>query len=135
MAGPIPETWAPQLRSMLRIVAGFLLMAHGTQKLFGAPTAGLRDPVVLLSLSGLAGVLETFGGLLLVVGLFTRPVAFLLSGEMAVAYFLRHQPQGLWPILNRGELSALYCFLFLYFAAEGGGPWSLDALRRARQAT
>jgi putative oxidoreductase len=134
MAGPVPEAWAPQLRSVLRIVAGFLFMAHGTQKLFGAPVAGPRDPVELFSLVGVAGGLETFGGLLLVLGLFTRPVAFLLSGEMAVAYFLRHQPQGFWPILNRGELSALYCFLFLYFAAEGGGPWSLDALRRGRRA-
>ena len=113
MDGPIPEAWAPHLRSALRMVAGFLFMAHGTQKLFGAPAAGPRDPVELLSLLGVAGVLETFGGLLLVLGLFTRPVAFLLSGEMAVAYFLRHQPQGVWPILNRGELSALYCFLFL----------------------
>lgn len=130
MSGPIPEAWAPHLRSVLRIVAGFLFIAHGTQKLFGAPATGPGDPVELFSLVGVAGVLETFGGLLLLLGLFTRPVAFVLSGQMAVAYFLRHQPQGFWPILNRGELAALYCFLFLYFAAVGGGPWSVDARRR-----
>jgi putative oxidoreductase len=130
MAGPIPEAWALRLQSVLRVVAGFLFIAHGTQKLFGVPAAEPRDPVELLSLAGVAGVLETFGGLLLLLGLFTRPVSFLLSGEMAVAYFLRHLPQGFWPILNRGELAALYCFLFLYFAAAGGGPWSLDVLRR-----
>lgn len=135
MAGPIAEAWAPQLRSVLRVVAGFLFMAHGTQKLFGAPAAEPRDPVELLSLIGVAGVLESFGGLLLLLGLLTRPVAFLLAGEMAVAYFLRHLPRGFWPILNRGELAALYCFVFLYFAAVGGGPWSLDALRRSGRAT
>jgi putative oxidoreductase len=82
-----------------------------------------------MSLAGVAGVLETFGGLLLLLGLFTRPVAFVLAGEMAAAYFMSHAPQGFWPLLNRGELAALYCFLFLYFAAVGGGPWSVDAAR------
>jgi putative oxidoreductase len=86
--------------------------------------------VELLSLPGLAGVLELFGGLLLLLGLFTRPVAFILSGEMAFAYFMAHVPLGFWPILNRGELAALYCFLFLYFVFTGPGPWSVDALRR-----
>jgi putative oxidoreductase len=120
----------PRLLSVLRIVAAFLFIAHGTQKLFGVPAAEPRDPVALFSLPGIAGILETFGGLLLVVGLFTRPVAFLLAGEMAVAYFLRHAPQAFWPLLNRGELAVLYCFLYLYLAAVGGGPWSLDRLRR-----
>jgi putative oxidoreductase len=120
----------PRLLSLLRIVAAFLFIAHGTQKLFGVPAAEPRDPVALFSLLGIAGILETFGGLLLVVGLFTRPVAFLLAGEMAVAYFLRHAPQAFWPLLNRGELAVLYCFLYLYLAAVGGGPWSLDRLRR-----
>lgn len=130
MSGPIPETWGPRLQSVLRVVGGFLFIAHGTQKLFGAPVAEPRAAVELLSLIGVAGVLEAFGGFLLLLGLFTRPVAFLLAGEMAVAYFRSHLPQGFWPILNGGELAVLYCFLFLYFAAVGGGRWSLDALRR-----
>jgi putative oxidoreductase len=83
-------------------------------------------------LSLTAGILEFFGGLLLLVGLFTRPVAFILSGMMAVAYFMAHAPDGFWPLLNRGELAALYCFVFLYLSAAGGGPWSLDALRRRK---
>jgi putative oxidoreductase len=128
---PVPAAaLGPRLLSVLRIVAAFLFIAHGTQKLFGVPAAEPRDPVALFSLLGVAGILETFGGLLLLVGLFTRPVAFLLAGEMAVAYFLRHAPQAFWPLLNRGELSVLYCFLYLYLAAVGGGPWSLDRLRR-----
>lgn len=135
MTGPIPDAWVPHLRSILRIVAGFLFMAHGTQKLFGMPAVEPRDPVELLSLMGAAGVIETFGGLLLILGLFTRPVALILSGQMAVAYFLRHLPQGFWPILNRGELAALYSFLFLYLAGAGGGPWGLDAWRRRRRAS
>lgn len=130
MRGPIPETWTGYLRSLLRIVAALLFMAHGTQKLFAWPIDEPRQPAELLSLMGLAGVLETFGGLLLLLGLFTRPVAFLLAGEMAVAYFMAHAPRGFWPILNGGELPALYCFLFLYLAAVGGGPWSLDARER-----
>jgi len=133
MTGPIPDAWVPHLRSILRIVAGFLFMAHGTQKLFGMPAAEPRDPVELLSLMGAAGVLETFGGLLLILGLCTRPVAFILSGQMAVAYFLRHQPQGFWPILNGGERAALYSFLFLFLAGAGGGPWGLDEWWRRRR--
>lgn len=131
MRGPIPPRWAPRLLSILRIVAAFLFIAHGTQKLFTWPIDEPRDPAPLLSLMGVAGVLETFGGLFLLLGLFTRPVAFILAGEMAVAYFMTHAPQGWWPILNRGELAALYCFLFLYLTAAGGGPWSLDARRAA----
>lgn len=130
MTGPIPARWAPYLQSVLRIVAAFSFMTHGTQKLFAVPVAAAREPVELVSLAGLAGVLETFGGVLLLVGLFARPVAFLLSGEMAVAYFLRHAPLGFWPILNRGEVAALFCFIWLYLAAAGPGSWSLDALRR-----
>jgi putative oxidoreductase len=133
MRGPIPERWTGYLRSLLRIVAAFLFMAHGTQKLFAWPIDEARDPAELLSLMGVAGVLETFGGALLLIGWFTRPVAFLLAGEMAVAYFMQHAPRGFWPILNRGELPALYCFLFLYLAAAGPGPWSIDAAQSRRQ--
>jgi putative oxidoreductase len=116
--------------SVLRVVSAFLFMAHGTQKLFAMPVNQARNPVDLLSLSGAAGMLEVFGGALLLVGLFTRPVAFILSGEMVVAYFLRHASRDFWPILNGGELSALYSFLFLYLALAGGGAWSLDAMWR-----
>jgi putative oxidoreductase len=133
LSSPLPASWSPRLLSMLRIVAAFLFIAHGTQKLFGTPSLGPGGPgghPPLLSLFGVAGTLETFGGLLLLLGLFTRPVAFVLAGEMAVAYFLQHAPQGLLPFVNRGELAVLYCFLYLYLAAAGGGPWSLDALRR-----
>jgi putative oxidoreductase len=129
MPAPSLAKWTPSLRSVLRIVAAVLFMAHGTQKLFAFPVAEPRPPVDLASLSGAAGILEVFGGALMLVGLWTRPVAFILSGEMAVAYFLRHADQSFWPILNRGELAALYCFVWLYFAAAGPGPLSLDALR------
>lgn len=129
MSGPVPASWGPRLLSVLRIVAGLLFMTHGVQKLFAWPASEPRQAVELVSLMGLAGVLETFGGLLIVLGLFTRPVAFVLAGEMAVAYFKAHAPQGFWPLLNHGELPVLYCFLFLYLASAGGGAWSLDALR------
>src|SRR5215213_8170875 len=120
--------WAPRLLSVLRIVAALLFMEHGTQKLLGFPPSGRPGPE-LFSLLGLAGVLELFGGALLLVGLFTRPVAFLLSGEMAFAYWMAHAPRGVFQILNAGELAALYCFVFLYLAAAGGGEWSVDQVR------
>jgi putative oxidoreductase len=110
-------------------VAAFLYMAHGTQKLFGWPANQPHTTVALFSLFGFAGVLETFGGLLLLLGLFTRPLAFVASGEMAFAYFMAHAPHGFWPLLNHGEVPVLLCFLFLYLATVGGGPWSLDAAR------
>jgi putative oxidoreductase len=124
--------WAPRLLSVLRIIAGFVFMLHGAQKLFGfpAPIPGGGPP--LMSLFGVSGILEFFGGLLVLVGLFTRPVAFILAGEMAVAYFMMHAPGGFWPTLNKGEPAVLYCFVFLYLAAAGGGPWSLDSLLRRR---
>ena len=128
MPAILPARWAPYLRSVLRIAAGFLFMEHGLQKLFGVLSGGARPPVSLGSLMGVAGVVEGLGGLLLLLGLFTRPVAFLAAGEMAVAYFKAHAPQGFWPVLNKGELAALYCFVWLYIAAAGPGPWSLDAL-------
>jgi putative oxidoreductase len=116
---------------LLRVVAGGMLMQHGGQKLFGFPSSGgqpFTGAPELLSQMWIAGVLETFGGLLLVLGLFTRVVSFLLAGELAVAYFTAHAPRGFFPILNRGELAALYCFVFLFFAAAGGGRYSLDGL-------
>ena len=126
--------WTPRLLSVLRIVAGFLFLAHGSQKLFGFPSSGQAPSGSLPPLMMAAGVLECFGGALILLGLFTRPVAFLLSGQMAVAYFMSHAPQGFWPLLNRGELAALYCFLFLYFSVVGGGAWSLDQLwQRSKQ--
>ena len=119
---------APHLLSVLRIVVAFLFIAHGTQKLVGFPAAGPR--FALFSMLGAAGLIETFGGVLMLLGLFTRPVAFILSGEMAVAYFRQHAPGGTWPIVNGGELAVLYCFLWLYFVAAGPGPWSVDGLRK-----
>jgi putative oxidoreductase len=133
MQSPVPPRWSAPLLSLLRIVAAFLFMAHGTQKLFGWPAAEPQPGVSLLSLMGLAGLLETVGGLLLLLGLFTRPVAFVLAGEMAVAYFMAHAPRGFWPILNRGEVPVLLCFLFLYLAATGPGPWSVDRARSRNQ--
>ncbi len=132
----------PRLLSVLRIIAAFFLMLHGAQKLFGflAP-AGAQGPPMFGQI-WIGGVLEFFGGLLLLLGLFTRPVAFILSGTMAVAYFQMHawtafQKQGLaagfWPLQNRGELAALYCFVFLYFSARGGGRYSVDALLARRR--
>ena len=116
--------------SILRIVAALLFMEHGGQKLFGIPPSAQGGTVSLLSMAGVSGILEFFGGLLLLLGLFTRPVAFILSGEMAVAYFMVHAPLGFWPLLNDGEKAALYCFVFLYLAVAGGGPWSVDHLWR-----
>ncbi|MFW6076709.1 MAG: DoxX family protein [Hyphomicrobiales bacterium] len=122
--------WAPQVLSILRIAAALLFMQHGTQKLLSFPSTGEPSEVALMSLIGVAGILELFGGALLLVGLFTRPVAFILSGFMAVAYFMAHAPRDFFPILNGGELAALYCFIFFYFFFAGGGAWSLDALLR-----
>ena len=119
------DFWSLRLQSVLRIVVGLMFMEHGTSKLFHYPAAMGHIP--LFSLFGLAGVLETFGGALIVLGLFTRPVAFILSGEMAFAYFMAHAPHGFFPLLNQGEAAVFYCFTFLYFAAAGGGEWSLDA--------
>jgi putative oxidoreductase len=113
-------------------MAALTFMTHGTQKLFGVPVLQPRETVDLMSQAGLAGVLEVFGGFLMLVGLFTRPVAFVLSGEMAVAYFQAHFPRAFWPVLNGGEPAYLFCFIFLFFAAAGPGPWSLDVLLRRR---
>jgi putative oxidoreductase len=123
------SAWGPRLQSVLRIVAAFMFMLAGTMKLFAFPTGIPPDggTVQLVSQIGLGGILETFGGGLLFVGLFTRPVAFLLAGEMAVAYFQFHSVQSFWPVMNGGVAAVLYCFVWLYFSAAGAGPWSLDA--------
>ena len=120
---------APYFLSALRMAAAITFIEHGTQKLFGVP---MGPRVALGSLIGVAGLVETFGGALMLLGALTRPVAFVLAGEMAYAYFTVHAPQGRWPIQNQGELAVLYCFLWLYFSAAGAGPISLDrAMRRA----
>ena len=123
--------WAPRLQSLLRIVAAFMFIQAGTMKLFafpvGVPPAGGTVPPS--SQLGIGATLEVLGGGLLLLGLFTRPVAFLLAGEMAVAYFQFHFPKGFWPVVNGGVPAALYCFVWLYFSAAGAGPWSLDAKR------
>jgi len=126
------SSWESRLLSILRIIAGFMFIQHGANKLFGflAAEGAVRPP--LLSMSGIAGILEFFGGLLIVLGLFTRPVAFILSGQMAVAYFMVHAPSGFWTYQNKGELAVLYCFIFLYLIAAGGGTWSLDQMLRAK---
>jgi putative oxidoreductase len=128
------RSWSPYLLSVLRIVVAFLFMQYGTGKLFGfpAPLMPGGGTAPLTSLAGIAGTLEAFGGAFILVGLFTRPVAFLLSGEMAVAYFKGHAPQGFWPVLNQGAPAVFFCFVFLYFSSAGAGLWSLDALRGRR---
>jgi putative oxidoreductase len=124
--------WTPRLQSILRIVVAGLFLMHGSAKLLHIPHVPQFDNVQLTSLVGIAGLLELLGGILLLIGMFTRPVAFILSGEMAVAYFMAHQPRGLLPIMNGGELAAIYSFVFLYFAVAGGGLWSVDQRGRAR---
>src|SRR5687768_1347669 len=128
MAFAFPATWAPRLRSLLRIVAGLMFMLHGAQKLLGFPDPGAKlQPHAPLLLKA-AGVIELVGGALIALGLLTSIAALIASGEMAVAYFKQHAPNGFWPTLNGGELAALYCFVFLYLAFAGPGPWSLDAI-------
>ncbi|CAN5632394.1 DoxX family protein [soil metagenome] len=124
-------TWRPRILSILRIIVGFLLIWHGSQKLFGFPPlpgGGNASGLMLV-----AGILEFFGGSLFLLGLFTRPVAFILSGMLAAAYFMVHAPQDFFPIINKGELAVLYCFVFLYFVFAGGGAWSLDKIIRKRE--
>ena len=131
------KEWAPQLRSILRIVVAFLYVQVGSAKWFAFPAAilpgGGTAPVG--SLVWFAGVIEVVGGTLFLLGLFTRPVAFILSGEMAFAYFIGHAPHGFWPVLNQGAPAIFFCFTFLYFSAAGAGPWSLDALLARRRST
>ncbi|CDG82590.1 DoxX family protein [Janthinobacterium agaricidamnosum] len=119
----------PRLLGVLRIIVGFLYLQHGMAKLFHVPYQAMFDGLPLFSLMGAAGLLELAGGTLLLIGLFVRPVAFLLSGQMAVAYFMVHAPQAFLPMLNGGELAVVYCFTFLYFALAGAGAFSIDGLR------
>ena len=135
-----PTAWlAGATHSLLRVITGALFMQHGVRKLFGLLLSAERSwsgPPEMFSQMWIAGVLEVFGGALIVLGLLTRPVAFLLSGEMAVAYFQAHAPRGFWPILNGGEPTVLFCFIFLYLFATGAGPFSLDAaLQKRRRGT
>ncbi|WP_243372140.1 DoxX family protein [Microvirga solisilvae] len=125
----LTTVWSPRLLSILRIVAALIFMVHGTQKILGFPEG--FSPA-MFSLPWIAGVLELFGGALLVLGLFVRPVAFVLSGLMAVAYWMAHAPKSVFPVLNGGDAAILYCFVFLYLVAAGGGVWSLDnAMRKS----
>ena len=135
MTAPIAAkwvTWAPQMQAMLRIVAAFMFILSGTMKIFAFPDGVPPDggTVPLMSQMGIGGLLEVVGGGLMLLGWFTRPVAFVLSGEMAVAYFQFHFPQDFWPTANGGIPAVLYCFVWLYFSAAGAGAWSLDARRR-----
>jgi putative oxidoreductase len=128
--GIIPSTWSPYLLAALRIITGLLFLAHGTVKIFQWPYVEMfKDGVALASLMGIGGILEIVGGVLIVLGLFTRPVAFVLAGMMAVAYFMFHAPASVYPIINGGELAILYCFIFLFLAAQGPGSLSVDAKR------
>ena len=122
--------YTPRILGILRIITGFLFLQHGAAKLLGIPHITMFDGLQLMSLMGLAGVLELVGGVLILLGLFTRPTAFILSGQMAVAYFMAHAPSGFLPILNQGELAVLYCFVFLYFSVAGAGAFSIDAMRK-----
>ncbi len=124
----LTTTWTPRLLSVLRIVAGLQFLEHGTQKFFSFPMRTGSAPE-LASLIGVQGCLEIVGGLLIILGLFTRPVAFVLAGNMAVAYFMAHAPRSFFPALNGGDAAILFCFVFLYLAAAGGGVWSIDAKR------
>ena len=127
----LSSTWSPRtlsVLSILRVFTGLALLQHGTGKILGFPAVPNFANVQLGSLTGAAGLIELIGGILFTIGLFTRPVAFLLSGFTAAAYFMAHASKGVYPILNGGELAALYCFVFLFFAFAGAGPWSADAL-------
>jgi putative oxidoreductase len=122
--------WSERMLSVLRIMIGLVYLQHGLAKLFGFPHVAMFDNLQLVSLIGLAGLIEVVGSVLLVLGLFTRPAAFIMSGEMAVAYFMTFASRSFFPIVNGGELAAVFCFVFLYFAVAGGGAWSLDHVRQ-----
>ena len=126
-------TWQPRILAVLRIVTAYLFLQHGTAKLLGVPAVeAFKAGVPLMSMGGIAGLIEIVGGVLMLIGLFTRPTAFILSGQMAFAYFIGHASRGntLLPMLNGGELAVMWCFVFLYFAVAGAGAWGVDGLRR-----
>lgn len=126
---PSQSSWTSRMLSVLRIVAGLIFLTAGTMKLFGfPPPPSNMPPFGLMSQTGLGGILETFGGAAIILGLFTRPVAFVLAGEMAVAYFQFHFPLSFFPTVNNGIPAVLYCFIFLYFVFSGAGVWSVDAM-------
>ncbi len=126
------EIWVPRALAALRIVTGYLFLQHGTAKLLGFPHVAMFDHVSIMSMIGVAGILELVGGAMVLLGLWVRPATFILSGEMAVAYFVAHASRGnlLFPTLNQGEGAVLYCFIFLFLAAAGGGSWSIDSMRK-----
>lgn len=130
MGDSLQTVWAPRVLSIVRIVSALIFMEHGTAKLLGFPPSNFSPEA--MSLPWIAGVLEIVGGALLVVGLFTRPVAFVLSGLMAAAYWIAHAPKSIYPLLNGGDAAILFCFIFLYIAFAGGGPWSVDAALRRK---
>ena len=127
MIQELETVWAPRVLSILRIVTGLIFMEHGTQKWLNFPPLGRAAPE-LFSMSGFGGMLELIGGPLIILGLFTRPVALILSGEMAIAYWWSHAPRAFFPVLNQGDAAILYCFIFLYLAFAGGGAWSVDRM-------
>jgi len=124
------DIWTPRILSVLRIITAFMFIAHGTQKVFNEPPSTMGSSSVPPLLLGIGGVLELVGGALLFIGIFTRLVAFILCGEMAVAYFMVSAPKAFLPLVNQGELAVLYCFVFLFFSFAGGGEWSIDRLWR-----
>src|SRR5262252_7386315 len=127
-------TWSPRVLSILRIIVGLLFLEHGTSKYLSLPVSPLTG-VAPMSLSGINGMIELVGGVLIVLGLFTRPVAFLLAGDMAIAYFIAHAPRGFFPLLNGGEMATIHCFVFLSLAVAKGGVWSLDHMRTGNKAS
>ncbi len=124
------SSWQPRALAILRIVTGLCFMAHGLVKLFGFPAGAEPGQQAIASLMGVGGVLEAVGGALIMIGLFTRPTAFVLSGMMAVAYWMFHAPQSPFPVINGGDAAILYCFVFLYFVTSGPGAWSVDGMRK-----
>ena len=121
------QRYSPQALGLLRIVTALIFIAHGTQKLFGFPAPPASGLPAAFTLFWFGAVLETFGGLLILIGLWTRPVAFVLAGEMAYAYWMFHAPRSMYPLLNGGDAAVLYCFIFLYLVAAGAGAWSVDS--------